>query len=101
MRHTPLSSPLGLYLNKEVTRWPTIQRLLLSAYHSETLAEAKVNYSTYDKEFYSLVQALKQWRHYILGKETILHTDHHPLIFINSQSKIQEQRHLKWATYIQ
>ena len=54
------------------------------AYHSETLAEAKINYNTYDKEFYSLVQALKQWRHYILGKETVLHTDHHPLIFINS-----------------
>ena len=52
-------------------------------------------------EFYSLVQALKQWRHYLLGKETILHTNHHPLIFINSQSKIQEQRHLKWASYIQ
>ena len=60
------------------------------AYHSETLFEAKKNYSTYDKKFYSLVQALKQWRHYLLGKETILHTDHHPLIFINSQSKIQE-----------
>jgi hypothetical protein len=37
----------------------------------------------------------------LLGKETILHIDHHPLIFINSQSKIQEQRHLKWASYIQ
>jgi hypothetical protein len=36
-----------------------------------------------------------------LGKETIPHTDHHPLIFINSQSKIKEQRHLKWASYIQ
>jgi hypothetical protein len=58
------------------------------AYHSENLSEANKNYSTYDKEFYSLVQALKQWRHYLLGKETILHTDHHPLIFINSQSKI-------------
>jgi hypothetical protein len=31
------------------------------AYHSETLSQAKKNYSTYDKEFYSLVQALKQW----------------------------------------
>ena len=60
-----------------------------------------MNYSTYDKEFYSLVQALKQWIHYLLGKETILHTDHHPLIFINSLSNIQEQRHLKWASYIQ
>jgi len=61
------------------------------AYHSEALADAKLMYNTYDKEFYSLVQALKQWRHYILGKETILHTDHHLLIFINSQQKIQEQ----------
>lgn len=71
------------------------------AYHSEALVDAKLMYNTYDKEFYSLVQALKQWRHYILGKETILHTDHHPLIFINSQRKIQEKRHLKWASYIQ
>jgi hypothetical protein len=47
------------------------------------------------------VEALEQWRHYLLGKETILHTEHHPLIFINSQLKIQEQRHLKWASYIQ
>jgi hypothetical protein len=29
------------------------------SYHSETLSEAKKNYSTYDKEFYSLAQALK------------------------------------------
>jgi hypothetical protein len=39
------------------------------AYHSETLSESKKNYSTYDKEFYSLVQALKHWRHYLLGKK--------------------------------
>jgi hypothetical protein len=58
------------------------------AYHSKTLSTTNLNYSTYDKEFYSLVQALKQWHHYIMGKETILHMDHHPLIFINSQSKI-------------
>jgi hypothetical protein len=71
------------------------------SYHSETLADAKLNYSTYDKEFYSLIQALKKWRHYILGKETILNTDNHPLIFINYQTKMREQRHLKWAAYIQ
>jgi hypothetical protein len=29
------------------------------AYHSKTLSKAKKNYSTCDKEFYSLVQALK------------------------------------------
>jgi hypothetical protein len=59
-------------------------------YHSETLSDAKINYRTYDRELYNLVQDLKQWRHYILGKKTILHTDHQPLKFINSQSKMQE-----------
>jgi len=54
------------------------------AYDLETLIDAKINCNTYDKEFYSLVEALKQWLDYILGKETILHIDHHNLIFINS-----------------
>jgi hypothetical protein len=31
------------------------------AYFNEKLNEAKVKYSTYDKEFYAIVQALKKW----------------------------------------
>jgi hypothetical protein len=52
------------------------------AYHSETLSDAVHKYPTYDKEMYSIVQAYHQWRHYILGKETIIHTDHKPLQFM-------------------
>ena len=33
--------------------------------------------------------------------ERNLHIDHYLLVFINSKTKIHEQRHLKWATYIQ
>jgi hypothetical protein len=32
------------------------------AYFSEKLNEAKIKYSTYDKEFYEVIQALKKWR---------------------------------------
>ena len=35
-----------------------------------------VAYPTYDKEMYSIVHACRQWKHYILGKETIIHTYH-------------------------
>jgi hypothetical protein len=70
-------------------------------YNSEMHSKAKVKYNTYDNEFYILVQGLKQCYHYILAKETIFHTDHHPLIFINSHSKMQEQSLLKWEAYIQ
>jgi hypothetical protein len=49
------------------------------AYHSETLSDTVHKYPTYDKEMYSIMKAYRQWRHYILGKETIIHTDHNPL----------------------
>ena len=52
------------------------------AYFSEKLNEAKRKYSTYDKEFYALVHALENWRHYVLGAEFILHSDHEALKFI-------------------
>ena len=48
-------------------------------YHSETFNQVVVNYSTYDKELYALVQSVKKWKHYLLGKETIIHTDDQPL----------------------
>jgi hypothetical protein len=46
------------------------------AYHSETLSDTDRKYPTYEKEMYSIVQACRQWKHYILGKETVIHTDH-------------------------
>lgn len=34
------------------------------AFFSEKLNDAKLRYSTYDKEFYAVVQALRYWRYY-------------------------------------
>ena len=41
------------------------------AYFSENLNDTKRKYSSYDKEFYAVVQALKKWRHYLMSKEFI------------------------------
>jgi hypothetical protein len=35
-------------------------------YFSENLNETKRKYSTYDKEFYAIIQSLKKWRHYLV-----------------------------------
>jgi hypothetical protein len=70
-------------------------------YHSETLSDTICKYPTYDKEMYSIVQAYHQWKHYILGIETIIHTDHKPLQFIHTQGKLQNNLHHKWSTYLQ
>jgi ribonuclease HI len=70
------------------------------AYFSEKLNEAKKKYSSYDKEFYAIVQALKKWRHYLLPKEFILYSDNHALQFINNQPKLN-QKHAKWVEFLQ
>jgi hypothetical protein len=36
------------------------------SYFSEKLNETKRKYSTYDKEFYAIIQALNKWRHYLV-----------------------------------
>jgi hypothetical protein len=50
---------------------------------------------------YSIVQPCRQWRHYILGKETVIHTNHKPLQFMQTQEKLQNDCHKKWSTYLQ
>jgi hypothetical protein len=59
-------------------------------YHSDTLTTIVINYPTYDKELYALVQSVKKWKHYLMGKETIIHTDHQPLQYLQSQTKLQQ-----------
>ena len=70
------------------------------AFYSEKLAGARGRYSTYDVEFYAIVQAVKHWRHYLAHKEFILFTDHVALKYLGSQDKISS-RHASWTAYLQ
>jgi hypothetical protein len=70
------------------------------AYFREKLNEVKMKYSTYDKEFYAIIQALKKWRHYLIPKEFFLYSDNHALQFVTQQEKLN-QRHVKWVEYMQ
>jgi hypothetical protein len=58
-----------------------IQGRKLICYHYKTFTSAVRNYPAYDKELYALAQSVKNWKHYLMGKETIVHTNHHPLHF--------------------
>eukprot|EP00253_Pinus_taeda_P014293 PITA_14293 len=61
-------------------------------YLLETFNLVVVNHPTYDKELYALVQSVKKWKHYLVGKETVIHTDHQPLQYLHSQTKLQHSR---------
>lgn len=70
------------------------------AYFSEKMAGARARYSTYDVEFYAIVQAVKHWRHYLAHKEFVLFTDHVALRYLGTQDKISS-RHASWTAYLQ
>jgi hypothetical protein len=55
------------------------------AYFSEKLNDAMETYSTYDKEFYAIIHALKKWSHYLVPKEFVLYRNNHALQFITRQ----------------
>jgi hypothetical protein len=70
------------------------------AYFSEKLSGHVLNYSTYDKELYALVQTLETWHHYLWPKEFVIHSDHESLKHIHSQGKLN-RRHAKWVEFIE
>jgi hypothetical protein len=69
------------------------------AYFCEKLSGPSLNYSTYDKELYALVQTLETWQHYLWPKEFVIHSDHESLKHIRSQAKLNK-RHAKWVEFI-
>ena len=69
-------------------------------YFSEKLNDVRLRYSTYDREFYAVIQALKHWRHYLLHKEFVLFSDHEALKYLHSQRKLSD-RHARWVEYLQ
>ncbi|RDX66428.1 hypothetical protein CR513_54804, partial [Mucuna pruriens] len=70
------------------------------AYFSEKVSGTTLNYSTYDKELYTLVRTLQSWQHYWWPREFIIHSDHQSLKFLKSQGKLQK-RHAKWLEFIE
>ena len=67
-------------------------------YFSEKLNDVRLRYSTYDHEFYAVIQALKHWRHYLLHKEFVLFSDHEALKYLHSQRKLSD-RHARLVAY--
>ncbi|PKI79014.1 hypothetical protein CRG98_000587 [Punica granatum] len=70
------------------------------AYFSEKLSGAKLNYNTYDVEFYTVVQAVKHWWYYLFHREFVLYTDHEALKHFHRQDKVSP-RHDSWIAYLQ
>ena len=69
------------------------------AYASRTLTKSECNYSVIQKECLAIIFALKQFRHYLLGRKFQLMTDHAPLQWLSAQ-KMQGML-CRWALAMQ
>ncbi|GBG62465.1 hypothetical protein CBR_g30786 [Chara braunii] len=64
---------------------------------SKMIKTQKLQDSTYEKELYALVSALKYWKHFLLGRHFKIFSDHSPLQWLKSQGELND----KLARYIQ
>ena len=55
------------------------------AYASHVLTKSERNYSMIQKKCLAIVYATKQFRHYLLGRQFQLCTDHAPLQWLSAQ----------------
>ena len=72
------------------------------AYHSATFSPAERNYNIYDRELLAVIQALKEWQHYLTGTEhpVVIIIDHKNLgYFKQPQNLTRQQAH--WWLFLQ
>jgi RNase H-like domain found in reverse transcriptase/Reverse transcriptase (RNA-dependent DNA polymerase) len=71
------------------------------AFWSRKLTGAERNYSTHDGELLAIVQAFKNWRHYLEGSRFTIEviTDHNNLRYF-METKYLESRQARWAMYL-
>ena len=70
------------------------------AYASRKLLKREQNFSTIERECLAIVCAVLKFEMYLFGREFIIQTDHHPLVYIN-RSKAMNKRIMGWAMHLQ
>jgi RNase H-like domain found in reverse transcriptase len=73
----------------------------LVAFLSKTFTDMEQQYEIYDRDLLGIVQALKEWQHYIQesGHTTLVHTDHRNLTYFRKAQKLSDQQ-ARWSLFI-
>ena len=75
-------------------------RLRPVAFLSRKLKAAEQNYAAHEKELLSIVYALQAWRIYLHNRKFDILTDHHPLVYLDTQPTLS-RRQARWLEYMQ
>ena len=71
------------------------------AFLSQTFTDTERQYEIYDRELLGIIQALKEWRHYIQGSghTTVIFSDHKNLTYFRTTQKLND-RQARWSLYL-
>ena len=71
------------------------------AFFSRKFTTAERNYDVHDRELLAIVEAFKQWKHYLQGvrEETVVKSDHHNLKYFTTTKELVG-RQVRWAEYL-
>ena len=69
-------------------------------YASKLLNEARINYTTTEKELLAIVYAFDKFRSYLVGQKVIVYSDHAALKYLLSK-KDAKPRILRWILILQ
>ena len=87
---------LGCILSEYVGR-----RLHPVAFHSRKLNDAERNYEIHDKELLAILEAFREWKHYLLGADepVTAYTDHQNLQYFLT-TKVWNPRQIRWPQWL-
>ena len=71
-----------------------IERVI--AYGSRKLSKSEVNYCITKKEFLAIIYFVRHYKHYLLGKNFLIRTDHEPLKGILNTAKKVSNQFVRW-----
>jgi len=77
------------------------KRLHPVAFHSRKLKDAEPNYEIHDKELLAILEAFREWKHYLLGVDepVTVYTDHQKLQYFLT-TKVWNPRQIRWAQWL-
>src|SRR4051812_48278583 len=75
-------------------RWK--QKIETLALFSKKLSEAEKMWAVHEQELLSIVLALNEWRHYLIGRKFVVVTDHQSLIYLKRQPNLSPKQ-VRWT----
>ena len=76
-----------------------MKRERVIAFDIHKFSAVQVRYPVYDKKFLAIIHAYRTWKHYLLGADSVVKTDHYSLKFIFTQP-VMNSRQGRWVEYL-